>query len=205
MSAQRPEIERVLRFITENLERPLGVAELAREAHLSEFHFQRVFHAAVGESVGRFVTRQRLELAALRLSYALDRSITDIALSSGYSSSSNFSKAFQVYFGCSPSQVRSPDAAASAAIGKLTSRYGKDFRPGNLYTLPNRARGRAGAVGREWAVAARRHARGDLPARTARYKSRSQTPEPVARAPRSSLRVTRLRAWRLACARNRPL
>lgn len=133
---RRKEIARALHFISANLTHPITVADVARAAHLSEFHLHRVFHAAVGESIGRFITRQRLELAALRLAYEPDRSITDIALSSGYSSSSNFTKAFTSYFGVSPSEVRLPKNAPSTRIGQLTARYGRDFRPDDLYTLP---------------------------------------------------------------------
>lgn len=130
----RPEVERGLRFIAENLDRPITTFDVARAAGLSEYHFHRVFHAAVGEPIGRFITRRRLELAALRLAYEPDRSITDVALSSGYSSPSNFSKAFAALFGCSPSQVRRPDRAPS--IDALTRRHAKNFRPEDLYTLP---------------------------------------------------------------------
>ncbi|WP_437900592.1 helix-turn-helix domain-containing protein [Sorangium sp. So ce124] len=133
-SAHRPEIERALRFIAANLERPITVADVARAARLSEFHFHRVFHAAVGEPIGRFITRRRLEQSALRLAYEPDRSIMDVALSSGYSSASNFSNAFAAHFGCSPSQVRTPERGLPVAIGRLTSLYGKDFRPEELYT-----------------------------------------------------------------------
>lgn len=132
----RPEIERALHFIGERLEQPITVADVARAAHLSEFFLHRVFHAEVGESIGRFITRRRLELSALRLAYEPDRSITDIALGSGYSSSSNFSKAFTGYFGVSPSRVRSPELGIPANIGKLMSQYGKDFDPRALYSLP---------------------------------------------------------------------
>ena len=136
MSGHRPEIARAIRFIGENLERPLTVAEVARAAHLSEYHLHRVFHAEVGESVGRFVTRRRLEIAALRLAYEPERPITDVALSSGYSSPSNFSKAFSGFFGCSPTRVREPAPGLPPSVGKLTALHGKDFRPEDLYALP---------------------------------------------------------------------
>lgn len=132
----RPEIERALRFIGESLERPITAAEVARAAHLSEFHLHRVFYAALGESVGRFVTRRRLEQAALSLAYQPERAVTEIALSSGYSSSSNFSKAFAAYFGCSPSRVRTPAQGLPPRLGKLTAQYGKVFSPDALYSLP---------------------------------------------------------------------
>ncbi|MCC5809002.1 MAG: AraC family transcriptional regulator [Ectothiorhodospiraceae bacterium] len=132
----RPKIERALRFIAANLHQPITVAEVAKAANLSEYHFHRLFHAAVGESVGRFLTRQRLELAALRLAYEADRSITEIGLDAGYSSSSNFSKAFAAYFGCSPSQIRSPGQEHPERVGKVLAQYGKRFRPADLYTVP---------------------------------------------------------------------
>jgi AraC family transcriptional regulator len=103
---------------------------------MSEFHFQRTFHEALAETVGQFVTRKRLETAALRLAYEPGTSITEIALSSGYSSSSNFGKAFAGYFGNSPSQVRQPDSKLPTQVSKLLSRYGKSFDARALYTLP---------------------------------------------------------------------
>ncbi|HEY3499847.1 MAG TPA: AraC family transcriptional regulator [Polyangiaceae bacterium] len=131
----RPEIARALRFIADHLDEALSVAEVARAARLSEFHFHRLFHAEVGEPVGRFVTRRRLELSALRLAYERDRTVTDIALSSGYSSTSNFSKAFTKYFGASPTEVRE-GRGSSESLGRLTAQYGKQFRPSDLYVVP---------------------------------------------------------------------
>lgn len=136
MDDHRRRIEAALRYIAEHLDRPLHLEEVARVAHASPFHFHRVFSALVGEPVGRYVTRKRLEVAALRLAYEPSRSVTEIALSCGYSSTSNFSKAFSAYFGCSPSRVRTPDPALPTAVGTLTARYGKDFRPADLFWLP---------------------------------------------------------------------
>jgi AraC family transcriptional regulator len=132
----RPRVERALQYIANHLDRDLGLAEVAKQAHLSEFHFHRIFTAIVGEPVGRYISRRRLEVAALRLAYEPARSITDIALSSGYSSPSNFTKAFTGYFGVSPSRVRRPDPSLPPALGKLTRMYGREFRPEDLYVLP---------------------------------------------------------------------
>lgn len=76
-------MERALCFIADHLEEPMVVADVARAAGLSEYYLHRVFREAVGETIGRFVMRRRLETAALRLAYQRDRSISDIALSSG--------------------------------------------------------------------------------------------------------------------------
>ena len=91
---QRARVDAAVRLIAANLHRPLALAEVAAAAHLSEFHFHRLFSAVMGETVGRFVTRQRLELAALRLAYEPHKSVSEIGVASGYSSPSNFAKAF---------------------------------------------------------------------------------------------------------------
>lgn len=102
----RPRVERAIQFILDHLDRPLTLREVAKSARLSEFHFHRIFAAVTGEPVGRFVTRKRLETAAMRLAYEPERTVTDVALSSGYSSISNFTKAFVARFGVAPSKVR---------------------------------------------------------------------------------------------------
>ena len=135
MVRPRPEIERALRFIADHLDEPLTVAAVAGAAGLSEFHFQRTFHDAMAETVGQFVARKRLETAALRLAYEPEVPITSIALSSGYSSSSNFSKAFSAFFGCSPTDVRHPADKVPAAVAKVMTLYGKGFHPRDLYTV----------------------------------------------------------------------
>ena len=130
----RPRVERALALIARRLDDPPSVAEVAKVAHLSEHHFHRIFSAIVGEPIGRYVTRKRLEVAALRLAYEPRRSVTDIALSVGYSSVSNFSKAFSAHFGCAPSRARR--AGAPAPIAALTRAHARGFDPEALYSLP---------------------------------------------------------------------
>jgi AraC family transcriptional regulator len=134
----RPHVERALRYIADHLERPLSVAEVAKAARLSEFHFHRIFSAVMDEAVGRYITRKRLEVAALRLAYEPEHSVTEIGDSCGYSSTSNFTKAFTAYFGVSPTRVRRPDPDLPVALGKLTRSYGKQFHPLDLHALPPR-------------------------------------------------------------------
>lgn len=135
----RPQVERAMKFIADHLDRPISVRDVARVAHLSEFHFHRIFTAVVGEPIGRFTTRLRLETAALLLAYRRDRSVGDIALGCGYSSLSNFSKAFSAHFGCSPSRVRKPTAELPRAVDQLAGSHGKRFHPRDLYTVPDAA------------------------------------------------------------------
>src|SRR5215469_13120031 len=93
--AQR--INRVIDYLRANLDRQVKLQELAKVACFSEFHFHRIFGAVSGETLNDFTNRLRLEKAARLLRYS-DRSVTDIALDCGFSSSATFSRAFRSGF-----------------------------------------------------------------------------------------------------------
>ncbi|WP_373296483.1 AraC family transcriptional regulator [Tateyamaria omphalii] len=99
-------IERVVDVIRNHPEHPFTVKELCKQAAFSEFHFHRVFKAVTGETVAQCIIRLRLEMATSALIYRRRTSITDIALTCGFSSSANFSKAFRKAYDCSPTQYR---------------------------------------------------------------------------------------------------
>jgi AraC family transcriptional regulator len=136
-------IQRSLDYIAAHLDQPIQLADVAKAAAFSEYHFHRIFRAVMDETVGEYVTRQRMQTAALMLAYHEDLSITEVALACGYSSSSNFSKAFSRFFGVSPSEVRKPSGKPPAAISVLRQRYGHDFSPADLHALPDPPRANA--------------------------------------------------------------
>jgi AraC-like DNA-binding protein len=88
-----------------SIEEPAAAAELARRAHLSRFHFDRLVAAALGESPGVFRRRLLLERAAFELSVT-DRSVTELAFDAGYGSPEAFTKAFGRIFGVPPTDFR---------------------------------------------------------------------------------------------------
>jgi AraC family transcriptional regulator len=133
----RARVQRALSYIAENLHRPLTLAEVARAARTSEYHFHRIFSAVMKETPGQLIARTRLELGAQRLAYESERSVTEIASSCGFSSTANFSKAFSAYFGVSPREVRRGTPYESK-LGKLFGKHGKAFSPADLYSLPAR-------------------------------------------------------------------
>lgn len=97
---------RAVDYINEHLSKSLTVAEIASAAPFSSFHFQRLFRAMLGESVGEFMRRVRLETAARRLKLVPNQDITGLAIELGFSSSQNFAKAFKKHFDATPSQYR---------------------------------------------------------------------------------------------------
>jgi AraC family transcriptional regulator len=98
-------INLVQRHIREHLGEALDRVELARRAGFSVPHFHRIFAAHVGENIGAYVRRARMEHAAQQL-LAGRVEVTDIALTSGYETPSAFAKAFKQFFGISPTEFR---------------------------------------------------------------------------------------------------
>jgi len=121
-------VDRVIDYLRVNLHRSVKLKELARIACFSEFHFHRVFGAVAGETLNNFTTRLRLEKAARLLRFSR-RSVTDIALDCGFSSSATFSRAFRIGYGTSPRQFR-----VSGEIKK--SKIRKAINTGQEYVLP---------------------------------------------------------------------
>jgi AraC-like DNA-binding protein len=78
----------------------VSIADAAREASLSSFHFIRTFAATFGETPHQFRTRERLT-AAQRL-LARGHSVTDVCLDVGFSSLGSFSALFARKIGISP-------------------------------------------------------------------------------------------------------
>ncbi len=89
--------ERVLRTIValeRDIERDPVLNDLAAAAHLSPFHFHRVFGAVVGETPVGYVRRLRLERAAHELRHSV-QPIQQLARESGYGSHEAFTRAFR--------------------------------------------------------------------------------------------------------------
>ena len=121
-------IDRVTDYMRAHLDQSPSLDELAGVAYLSPYHFHRVFTAITGETVNAFTNRLRLEKSARLLKYS-NKSVTEIAISCGFSSSSTFSRSFGKYFGLSPSAYRKTGVVENSKICK-------DFHPVNEYVLP---------------------------------------------------------------------
>src|SRR5687767_14432628 len=76
-------VDRVIDYIKDHLTEPLSIAELARLAHFSPFHFHRIFRSMVGETLHAFVRRMRLQHAVYRMQYGPKAKLTAIALEAG--------------------------------------------------------------------------------------------------------------------------
>jgi AraC family transcriptional regulator len=95
----------VVGYIEEHLGEQICLGTLAQLARLSQHHFCRAFKQSFGVPPHQYHVRRRIEQAKLLLA---DRSlsITDIALTLGYSQTSSFSVTFRKITGWTPSEYR---------------------------------------------------------------------------------------------------
>jgi AraC family transcriptional regulator len=96
----------VVEYIDRHLEEKLDLDTLAGVAHFSPFHFHRLFGALMGEALGDYLRRRRLEIAAVRMRSQDRVAVIDIALGVGFGSAEAFTRAFRTRFGCSPTEWR---------------------------------------------------------------------------------------------------
>lgn len=98
-----------IEYIEQNLSGTLDIEDIAAEAALSPFYYQRIFGALCGMTVGEYIRARRMTLAAQELACS-ERKVIDIALKYGYDSPDSFTKAFRSFHGITPAQAREAGA-----------------------------------------------------------------------------------------------
>ncbi|XOB61765.1 AraC family transcriptional regulator [Campylobacterota bacterium DY0563] len=93
---------RVILYIEQNYNNELSLDELSKIASFSKYHFHRIFKSIVGESMGEYIRRVRLQSTTLQ--FKTNQKITQIAMNSGYETNASFSKAFKKHFGITPKE-----------------------------------------------------------------------------------------------------
>lgn len=104
-------LKRVLDFVDENFEKPIGLADMAAVAELSPYHFGRVFKHATGKSPYQHLIYWRIARSQILLA-GTERSIVDIAAACGFLNKAHFSTAFSRQTGLSPSRYRAAIASS---------------------------------------------------------------------------------------------
>ena len=92
-------------YIENNLDQEINVEEAAKIAACSTFHFQRMFTYIAQVTLGEYIRRRRMTLAAFELTQG-DQKIIDIATKYGYDSPTAFNRAFQAIHGMAPSAAK---------------------------------------------------------------------------------------------------
>jgi transcriptional regulator GlxA family with amidase domain len=98
-------VRRALLLMEQNITRPLSIDELAGQLELSARQLERLFGQALQKSPAMVYREVRMRYAAWLLTHS-HQSITDIALSAGFSDCAHFSRQFREVFGVPPTQRR---------------------------------------------------------------------------------------------------
>ena len=94
-----------LEWLERSAAEDVHLADIARVAELTPFHFLRVFKHEIGVTPYRFLVRARIRRAVERLTHTEDP-ITRIAYDVGFGDLSNFVHTFRRELGCTPSRYR---------------------------------------------------------------------------------------------------
>ncbi|MEM7057214.1 MAG: GyrI-like domain-containing protein [Pseudomonadota bacterium] len=110
-------IERSAQFIANQIAagHTPSLDQIAQASNLSKFHFHRLYRLVTGETCAQTITRLRLAKGAGGLDGS-PGSVTEAALTAGYSSSQAFAKALKRATGASASQISSFEGRISQVI-----------------------------------------------------------------------------------------
>lgn len=95
----------VVEYINNNLDKEIDLATLSEISHFSPYHFHRLFRGIIGEPVGAFIVRMRVETAARLIRYT-SLPIEEICYKVGYNVPSSLTKVFRQFYGISPTEYR---------------------------------------------------------------------------------------------------
>lgn len=116
---------KIIQYIDNNLDTELSLEKVAKIAAYSPFHFHRIFKMIIGETLQNYIFRKRIEKSAFHLSLRKNLSVKDIYLNLGFSSHSDFNKAFKKYYGKSPSEFRKLSPEKFHTISQIHSKNGQ--------------------------------------------------------------------------------
>ncbi|MFZ6048476.1 GlxA family transcriptional regulator [Pseudomonas sp. CR3202] len=104
-----PTLPRTLKLALElmhsNIEDPIDILEIARYARISRRHLERLFRRYVKATPPRYYMELRLTHARQLLQHT-NKSLTEIAVASGFSTLPHFSRCFREKFDIAPGQFR---------------------------------------------------------------------------------------------------
>ena len=116
---------KIIQYIDNNLDTELSLEIVSEIGAYSPFHFHRIFKLIIGETLQNYIFRKRIEKSAFYLSLRKNLSIKDIYLNVGFSSHSDFNKAFKKYYGKSPSEFRKSTPEKFHTISQIHRKNGQ--------------------------------------------------------------------------------
>ncbi|MCL2405452.1 MAG: helix-turn-helix domain-containing protein [Defluviitaleaceae bacterium] len=135
-------IQKAIDYIETNIVDDLSIASIASQACMSTSHFQRVFLAVCGVSVGDYIRSRKLALAGKEI-INTNAKIIDIAYKYGYETPEGFSRAFNRFHNVSPTEARSQGEINTFTKISIISMFGKEDDMKNIVENTQNAKGAA--------------------------------------------------------------
>ncbi|MDX1943742.1 MAG: AraC family transcriptional regulator [Saprospiraceae bacterium] len=92
-------------YILDNLDKQLLSKDIAKVAHISLYHFHRLFSDTFGITPAKYIRNKRIEEAKLLL-LKHQKSVSEVASQVGYADVYTFSKTFKREVGLPPTEYR---------------------------------------------------------------------------------------------------
>ncbi len=98
-------IKSIIMYINDNFTEKISLDSISQNVGISKYHISRTFNSLIGTSITEYLTGLRVEQAMEYLK-TTEHSITDIAYSCGFESSTSFYRSFKNISGVSPKNYR---------------------------------------------------------------------------------------------------
>ena len=99
-SKYHTQVDEILSYINSHIKDPLALEDLSAHFYMSSSYICRIFKAATGTTINKYITAKRLTLSKSLLSQGY--SVTEACEMCGFNDYSNFLKAFTKAVGISP-------------------------------------------------------------------------------------------------------
>ena len=111
IGVRHPKLSTVIKMMEDNLEEPISPSTLAEDVGISTRQLERLFRRYLNRSPKRYYMELRLHKAR-NLLLQTDMSVINVALASGFTSPSHFSKCYRTHFSTTPYRERGSQSDA---------------------------------------------------------------------------------------------
>ncbi len=105
IGVRHPKLARVIEIMESHIEDPISPADLAEQVGMSTRQLERLFRRYLNRSPKRYYMELRLERAR-NLLMQTDMSVISVALATGFTSPSHFSKCYRAHYATTPYRER---------------------------------------------------------------------------------------------------
>ncbi|WP_026522088.1 AraC family transcriptional regulator [Butyrivibrio sp. VCB2001] len=99
-STYNEQVDSILSYLNNNLQYPVSIGDLSKHFYISESYICRIFKAATGTTINKYMTARRISIAKSLLAEGVG--VSEVCERCGFSDYSNFLKAFTKSVGISP-------------------------------------------------------------------------------------------------------